>query len=42
MFYGNLTNIIVLMLWIYFLSYILVFGMAINANSYKNYLDNKN
>lgn len=41
MFYGNLTNIIVLMLWIYFLSYILVFGMAINVNFYKNYLNNK-
>lgn len=41
-FYGNLSNIIILMLWIYFLSYILVFGMAINVNSYKNSLSNKN
>lgn len=42
MFYGNLTNIIFLMMWIYFLSYILTFGMAINVNEYKNYLEHKN
>lgn len=42
LFYGSLSNIIVLMLWIYFLAYILVFGMAINVNNYKNSLDNKN
>lgn len=41
-FYGSLTNIIVLMLWVYILSYILVFGMAINVNTYKNSLNNKN
>lgn len=41
-FYGSLTNIVLLMLWIYILSYILVVGMAINANDYKNSLkDNK-
>lgn len=34
-FYGSLTNIAILMLWIYILSYILVFGMAINAHDYK-------
>ena len=42
LFYGSLSNIIVLMLWIYFLAYILVFVMAINVNTYKNSLDNKN
>lgn len=42
MFYGNLTNIIFLMMWIYFLSYILTFGMAINVNEYQNYLEHKN
>ena len=43
LFYGSLTNIILLMLWIYILSYILVVGMAINVNDYKNSLnDNKN
>lgn len=35
LFYGSLTNIIVMMIWIYILSYILVFGMAINASNYK-------
>lgn len=35
LFYGSLTNIIVMMIWIYLLSYILMFGMAINASSYK-------
>ena len=34
-FYGSLSNIIILMMWIYFLSYILVLGIAINSNSYK-------
>lgn len=41
-FYGSLTNIILLMLWIYILSYVLVIGMAINVNEYKSSLeDNK-
>lgn len=35
LFYGSLTNIIIMMIWIYLLSYILMFGMAINASSYK-------
>ena len=35
LFYGSLTNVIVMMIWIYILSYILVFGMAINASNYK-------
>lgn len=34
-FYGSLSNIIVLMMYIYFLSYILVLGIAINSNSYE-------
>ena len=33
-FYGALSNIIVLMMWIYILAYILVTGIAINANIY--------
>lgn len=41
-FYGSLTNIILLMLLIYILSYILVLGMAINANDYKNSLKDNN
>lgn len=33
-FYGSLANIVVLMMWIYFLSYTLVVGMAINSDDY--------
>ena len=35
-FYGSLANIIVLMMWIYFLSYTLVIGIAINSEEYFN------
>lgn len=42
-FYGSLTNIALLMLWVYILSYILVFGMAINVHDYEISKDyNKN
>lgn len=34
-FYGSLSNIIVLMMWVYILSYILVVGIAINTEGYK-------
>lgn len=33
--YGSASNIIVLMLWIYLISYIFVLGMSINANNLK-------
>ncbi|MBQ9318100.1 MAG: YihY/virulence factor BrkB family protein [Bacilli bacterium] len=33
-FYGGLSNIIVLILWIYILAYILVIGIAINGGQY--------
>ena len=39
-FYGNLSNIIVLMMWIYIISYILVIGIAINVNIYNNMVEN--
>ncbi len=32
-FYGSISNIIILLLWIYMLSYIFVFGMIINAGN---------
>lgn len=35
-FYGGLSNIIILMMWIYILAYILVTGIAINANIYSS------
>ena len=34
MFYGGISTIIVMMIWIYFLSFILVLGIAINSNMY--------
>ena len=35
LFYGSLSNVAILMMWIYILSYIFVIGIIINANSYK-------
>lgn len=32
LFYGGLANIVMLMLWVYFLAYIFVIGMALNYN----------
>ncbi len=40
MFYGGISTIIVMMIWIYFLSYILVMGIAINQANYS--IDKKN
>lgn len=34
LFYGSLSNIMVLLMWLYILSYIIVIGIAINANQY--------
>lgn len=36
MFYGNLSNIIILMMWIYIIAYIFVVGIAINVNYYNH------
>lgn len=33
-FYGNLANIVVLMMWVYILAYIFVIGIAINSDNY--------
>lgn len=38
-FYGGMSNIIILMMWVYILSYILVVGIAINTNIYENALE---
>lgn len=35
-FYGNLSNLIILMIWIYWLCYIFVYGMTINEFKFKN------
>ena len=34
-FYGSISNLLILFLWVYLLSYIFVFGMVINASTYK-------
>ncbi len=34
-FYGSISNILILLLWVYILSYIFVMGMALNASSTK-------
>jgi len=41
--YGSIANLIILLLWVYLLSYIFVFGMALNASSEerKDKLSNK-
>lgn len=38
-FYGSISNILVLLLWVYLLSYIYVFGMVINASVYEGELE---
>lgn len=35
LFYGSLANIIILMMWVYIISYILVIGIAINSDVYE-------
>ena len=35
LFYGSISNILILLLWVYLLSYIYVFGMVINYSNYK-------
>lgn len=50
LFYGSLSNIIILMMWIYFIAYIFVIGIAINSSIYhvqhpekiSNYKEEKN
>ncbi len=39
-FYGSLSNIIVMIMWIYILAYSLVIGIAINVQDYKDYIRN--
>ena len=41
-FYGGLSNLAILMLWIYFLSIIFVIGMSINYNTLEQFGKNRN
>ena len=34
--YGNLSNLIILMMWLYIISYVFVMGIAINVANYEN------
>lgn len=36
LFYGNIASLIILLLWIYLLSYIFVLGLALNAGAYSS------
>ena len=36
LFYGSISNIIILMAWVYFLAYVLVLGMALSASNSQN------
>lgn len=40
--YGNLANVVIIMLWFYFLAYILVLGMIINKKVVNNSIDKTN
>lgn len=33
--YGNFANVLVLLLWLYFLAYLFVIGMVLNVNFYQ-------
>lgn len=33
LFYGSISNILILLMWVYILAYVFVFGMALNATS---------
>ena len=35
-FYGSVSNILILLLWVYVLSFIFVLGLIINAGTYKS------
>lgn len=40
LFYGSLSNVIILMLWVYILSYIITLGIAINSTAYSELEEN--
>lgn len=39
--YGNLSTLVMLMVWLYVLSYVFVLGIAINVNKYENYMNER-
>ena len=40
-FYGSLANVVIVLFWFYLLSYVFTMGMALNASSYFDYLQEK-
>ena len=34
LYYGNLSNLLILLLWVYLLAYLYIIGMSLNANDY--------
>ena len=38
-FYGSLANVVIVLFWFYLLSYVFTMGMALNANTYFDYLN---
>ncbi len=40
--YGSLSSIMIMMIWIFMLSYIFIFGMALNASNYEMEINNTN
>lgn len=42
LFYGGLSNIIILMLWFYLMAYIFVVGLAINCRNVEEYIEKTN
>lgn len=38
-FYGNLSSIIILLMWVYIIAYILVIGIAINLETYHQHME---
>ncbi len=41
LFYGSISNVVILLLWVYILSYIFVLGMIINAGSFHTITEGK-
>lgn len=41
MLYGSLSNVVILLLWVYILSYIFVLGMILNAGNFKENVERK-
>lgn len=42
MYYGNFSNLIILLLWLYLMSYIFVLGLALNEKGYRDFIKNHN